>query len=128
MNWFTRQSGGDDEKFARQMIEHLALVEAPDAVWHSIEAAMEAPRAPTRPPVLLWPRWALASIILVALLSIGYWKLARPQWIETGADSAVTLRIGQIGTVEVGPRTRLRIVADRPDAHRDVRRQKGVVS
>jgi hypothetical protein len=119
MSWLVRQSGDDDAKFARQMLEHLALVEAPDAVWRSIEAAMDAPRiAPPRPRAPLWPRWALAAIATIALLAAGYWRLARQQWIETGADSGVTLRIGQIGTVEVGPHTRLRIIADRPEEHR----------
>jgi len=127
MSWLMRQSGGDDAKFARQMLEHLALVEAPDAVWRSIEAAMDAPRiASLRSRAPLWPRWALAAMVMIALVSVGYgvgywagyWKLARQQWIETGADSGVTLRIGQIGTVEVGPHTRLRIIADRPEEHR----------
>lgn len=103
-----------DDKFAAQMLAHLPLVKAPDTVWRSIEASLDVPilRAP------IWPRWAFAVACFVALVAGGYWEYARRQWIETSATSSVTLQIGQIGTVDVRPGTRLRIVADRPQEHR----------
>jgi anti-sigma factor RsiW len=39
-------------------------------------------------------------------------------WIETDSAARATIRIGEIGTVEVSPNTRLRIVTARADEHR----------
>jgi hypothetical protein len=39
-------------------------------------------------------------------------------WIETDWGARATIRVGEIGTVEVSPNTRLRIVTARPDEHR----------
>jgi hypothetical protein len=39
-------------------------------------------------------------------------------WIETDAGSRAALAIGKIGSVEVAPNSRLRVVATRPDEHR----------
>jgi hypothetical protein len=127
MSMFGRHNSADDTRFATEMLAHMPLAKAPDAVWQSIEqslAAMPVPvrisvRTPVRTPVrtTVWPRRAIAAAILLAFLGGACWKLARRQWIETGPAS-VTLQIGQIGTVDVSPGTRLRIVADRPGEHR----------
>ena len=39
-------------------------------------------------------------------------------WIETDSGARATISVGEIGTVEVSPNTRLRIVTARPNEHR----------
>ena len=46
-----------------------------------------------------------------------YWRLGN-SWIETDGASHRTIRIGEIGFVEVEPNTRLRVVTDGPNEHR----------
>ncbi|HEV3334360.1 MAG TPA: zf-HC2 domain-containing protein [Bryobacteraceae bacterium] len=129
------------------MAEHLPSVEAPAAIWSSLERAF--PGNPSRqvsaPP--RW-RWAFAAALMVVLAGSAYWRFVRApglqwevtrvdgapsvgtkairgaghigagEWIETDARSRATIQVGQIGSVEVAPNTRLRVVATRPDEHR----------
>jgi hypothetical protein len=96
---------------------HLPLVEPPDSVWASIEARLEPARSRPlrRRPFAL----AAAALFLIAAAPALYWfNLHRAHWIETGPSSRATLPIANIGTVDLAPNTRLRIVTDRPDQHR----------
>jgi hypothetical protein len=127
----------DDEKLVRDALDRLPVVEPPESIWRSIEASLDAP-----PRHVFWPRsrlaFALAAAALVAGIAL-YWRTAnRPQWevtvtndgrtsqesvragdwLQTDASSTAEVRVGTIGTVEVSPRTRLRIVTTRPDEHR----------
>ncbi|HUE23722.1 MAG TPA: FecR domain-containing protein [Bryobacteraceae bacterium] len=133
------------------MIEHLPPVAAPEAIWSSIEAALEAGEPRQTQPVPRW-RWALAAAVILALAGAAYWRIAQPsgtppgirwdvlrlagspsvaskairgagrigagEWIETDARSRATVKIGAIGSVEIAPRTRVRVVATRPGEHR----------
>jgi FecR protein/Putative zinc-finger len=114
-------------------MDNLPLVEAPQAIWSSLEAALqEKPR-----PAFRW-RWAVAAATVLVLAGATYWRVARPiapvwqitrldgstarigagEWIETDGRSHATIQVGTIGSVEVAPNTRLRIVATRADDHR----------
>lgn len=98
--------------------DHLPLVEAPDSVWEAIEAGIRAGRQREKRPAWQW-RVALAAVAIVVVTVGVYWiRARRAGWIETNSTARATLRIGNIGEVEVQPNTRLRIVADRPDQHR----------
>ena len=44
-------------------------------------------------------------------------RLSPGEWLETGSDTA-RVSVGQIGTLQLGPGTRLRLVSDTPGNHR----------
>jgi hypothetical protein len=128
------------------MVEHLPFLEAPDAIWAAIEVTLQA-KQPIRTAARGW-RVAIAAVVMVALAGAVTWGLAhwssgrwevrrlegtpavgeRPisgvgrigigEWIETDADSRATVTIGEIGSVEVAPNTRVRILAMRSNEHR----------
>jgi hypothetical protein len=93
-------------------------------------------------------RWAFAATAILALAGAAYFAVARyggtrwevvriggspvvnqkhisgegqiraGEWIETDSGSSATVKVGEIGSVEVGPDTRLRVVTARPGEHR----------
>jgi hypothetical protein len=106
----------DPIEFGRDALEHLPLAKAPDAIWPSIEAALERKRV-RRSRHWHWS-WAWAAVAAAVLFGVIYWRTERRGWIETDAHSRATLRVGSIGSVEVEPNTRLRVVTDRANEHR----------
>jgi hypothetical protein len=44
--------------------------------------------------------------------------IAEGQWLQTDASSRATINVGDIGTVQVDPNTRVRFVVERPNEHR----------
>ena len=119
-------------RFGMAMVEHLPPAEAPEAIWASIEVALEVSR-----PVRQW-RWAFAAALVLALAGVAYWRTAHPsgpqwevvrldgstavigpgEWIETDSGSRASVKVGEIGSVEVAPNTRVRVVTARPGEHR----------
>jgi anti-sigma factor RsiW len=129
------------------MIEHLPSVAAPAAVWAAIEAELQEPR-PTRMPATRSWRLVFAATVVVALAGAATWRLTHlpatrwevrrlqgspvvgaisiagvgqvgvGDWIETDSGSRVAVTIGEIGSVEIAPNTRVRVLATRPDEHR----------
>jgi FecR protein len=102
-----------------RMLDHLPKVNAPDAIWASIEAALDEHRPARRSMGRRW-QWAFASVAVLALLAVGYWTVRHRagEWIETDSKSRTTLKIGKIGTVEIEPGTRVRVVTEQPGEHR----------
>jgi hypothetical protein len=93
-------------------LENLPPVEAPAAIWTAIESALHQDRKTV-------PSWRLAFVLVILLLLAGtlYWHRTAG-WIETDSHSSATIKIGEIGSVEVAPNTRVRVVTERPDEHR----------
>ncbi|HWB82886.1 MAG TPA: FecR domain-containing protein [Bryobacteraceae bacterium] len=99
--------------------EHLPLVEAPESVWNAIEAAMREGRQHPARPVLRWRIISAAAAAIFFAAAGAYWFGIHPaQWVETGPSAHALLKIGNIGLVDLGPNTRLRVVTDRADQHR----------
>jgi hypothetical protein len=122
----------------------LPTVQAPDAIWSSIEAALREDRTPAVP----WWRWALAAAVGLVMAGGAYWQYVRPsgprwevvsldgspslgaktigksgriapgEWIETDARSRARIKVGEIGSVEIEPNSRVRVVTARPGDHR----------
>jgi hypothetical protein len=115
-------SGAEQEqiRIGTKLLESLPPVEPPEAIWISIEVALRETKDPAR---YRWPLvFAVAATVILSVA--GYLTVTRSgrmtpgKWIETDAASRITVPVGEIGSVEVQPNTRLRVVADRPQEHR----------
>lgn len=130
------------EQFAARMMRELTLVEAPAAIWTSIEEALSSEPGSVASAGRFetgWPRMvALAAIAIVALGGVVFWsnnriapydvlrvdgssamdRISIGEWIETGAASRARITIGEIGTVDIAPNTRMQLLAARPNEHR----------
>src|ERR1700722_987897 len=94
----------------QRILKYLPVVKAPDAIWAPIEAALDEPGTPKR-AVLRTRRWAFVALAVMVLVGLLYWRVAhRSQWIETDAHSRVTVKVGEIGCVELDPGSRLRVM------------------
>jgi len=104
-------------RLGKAALENLRVVEAPESIWLSIEAALDRPRVEAKSKVRVW-RWAMAAAAVVVLAASMWLAMkSRAEWIETGA-STVSIAIGNIGTVEVQPNTRVRVVTETMAEHR----------
>jgi hypothetical protein len=123
----------------------LPVVEAPEAIWHSILQSLNEDRPPAR-RAFHW--WQLAAALFVVIGAIGLWVFTRPQpaswevvrldgspavgsrqvkdagriavgeWLQTDATSRARIGIGDIGSVEVAPNSRVRLLAAKPNENR----------
>ena len=128
-------------------VQRLPLVEAPDTIWAPIEAAFRERRTPESSTVRRW-RFAVAAAVLLSVVGAASWCLTHQsgarwavvrldgspvvgethlrevgqigagEWIETDSGPRATITVGEIGSVEVTPNTRVRVVTARPDEHR----------
>jgi hypothetical protein len=124
----------------------MPLVQAPDSIWISIQREMAKPfdshsldqgkRFELRS--LAPGRWALAvaAVLLLALIPLLWLRTSRVEpWdvvrldargermqigelVETDAASRAMIKIGEIGTVELAPNTRLALQFAGPNQHR----------
>ena len=133
--------GNHDEQFAARMMRDLPLVEAPASIWTSIEDALASERSvqPDRHFASGWTgALARAAIVLLAIGGVVFWSINRAapydvvrldgssgvdrvsigEWIETGAGSSARIKIGDIGTVDIAPNTRMQLLTAQPNEHR----------
>jgi hypothetical protein len=131
-----------------ELLRELPLVKAPDSIWASIEAAVHAgerPRSAHQLRSYWWPALAVASLLIAFGLYWGFTRGGKPrwevvrlegapyvgssrigemslmaegQWLETDATSKAVIHVGSIGTVQVDPNSRVRLVAARTTEHR----------
>ena len=145
----------EEVRFGMAMVEHLPSVEAPEAIWASIEAAEAAFHERRSRQTSTAHRWrlAFAATVIVVFACAAYWRIAHRsgapedatrwevvrldgspavgakhirgagrigagEWIETDSGSRATIKVGAIGSVEVEPNTRVRVVTARQGEHR----------
>ena len=125
---------------------NLPLVKAPDSIWKSIEATLDAgikPKRVFRPsmwgmglaaaaalgvgvftwyalkaPKAAWDVMRLEGTPSVGSRLIEHGKIEVGEWLQTDASSRARIAVGDIGTVEVAPNTRVRMVVSRPGEQR----------
>ncbi|MCU1337132.1 MAG: hypothetical protein JWO19_2713 [Bryobacterales bacterium] len=138
-----------DEKPPSGRIEpgQLPLVKAPDAIWKSIVAALDATPELRRVDRFSFPVWQWAAASLVVIGGVSWfasrpakatWEVARleglpsigsqtlasdgaikvGEWLQTDASSRARITIGNIGVVDVEPNSRVRLVAASATEHR----------
>ncbi len=115
------RAGYDQVRLGMEAIGELPLVKAPEGIWLSIETSLAASLATDRPRRRWsWRAAAGVAAIVLAFCGVVFWRAAHPpaKWIETSAESRAFIRIGEIGSVEVGPNTRVQVVRDQPNEHR----------
>jgi hypothetical protein len=118
----------------------LPLVQAPEAIWRSIEAALDAKTEPRRRFSIPAWQWAAASVFAIGVVGAIFWYGTRPSqpawqvarlegspsvdvikvgdWLQTDGSSRARITVGSIGTVDVEPNTRVRLVAANLMEHR----------
>jgi ferric-dicitrate binding protein FerR (iron transport regulator) len=141
------QAECEQVRFGMAVLEHLPLVEAPEGVWASIEATFQESRSRKTPTVGRW-RVVFAATAVLALAGVAYWAVAHQsgmrwevvrlagsptvgakhirragqvgagEWIETDSASRAAVKVGEIGSVQVEPNTRLLVVKTRPGERR----------
>lgn len=129
-------------QLAAQLMSALPRVSAPAHVWASIESALDRTGTRQRRGAAWWswrPAYALAAMLLIfSAVAAGLWwgqprqtpwdvvrldganrdrRMSIGEWIETGTGTA-RVRIGEIGTVDVAPGSRLQLLSARADEHR----------
>jgi hypothetical protein len=116
------------------MLEQMPLATAPEELWRAIEASANLPANRTLP---MW-RYAAAAVVLV-IASATFWQYSRTptwevttldgstaqtqsvrsgRWIETGNGPRARIRVADIGSVDVEPHTRVRLVDTGSAGHR----------
>lgn len=131
-------------KYGMDALDPLVLVEPPEAIWTLIEAVLQQNRASVRPWRLAFAasailalggaaywtlthrqgvRWDVvriggAPIVNQKRIVSGESRIGAGEWIETDSGSSAKIQVGKIGSVEVEPNTRLRVITARPGEHR----------
>jgi hypothetical protein len=111
----------------------LPLRKPPEDLWARIQGEMDRPQRQS------WRQWGMAAALAASL--IGGWfymRASRPtwnvvrvvagretpgrvtegDWIETGANGTARIEVGSIGTVDVEPDSRVRVVVAKTNEHR----------
>jgi hypothetical protein len=118
-----------------ELLVQMPLVQPPEGLWEAINAAVEIPRARMAP---VW-RYAVVAALLIIAASGGLWRYAQTptwevttvngsaastgnvrtgRWIDTSNGSRARIKIADIGSVDVEPNTRVRLVDTGSAGHR----------
>src|SRR5712671_1428573 len=111
----------EEVKFGARLAAHLPLIESPDSLWSGIEIALDGndrtvfPRPRRRIPLLIQPRFVVAALVLVMLVTglAVYWLRHQPRGVQgterigPSWDVARLNGAPRIGSALVGDKTRL---------------------
>jgi len=148
------RTGVDQVRKVKAALQEIPLFEAPESLWTTIEASQHGIGKAQSATFPNWRYAVAALIVFVALL--GYWRHSRQlivrwevvaldglpiaggepivalesvptgEWIETDARSRARIRVGEIGSVELEPNTRVRLMASGVGGHRLALRSGGI--
>jgi len=130
------RSALDEIQFSARLVRQLSTVSAPPSVWNGIEAALSESRP--RFAATFAMRWALACLLVLAVVVSAYWwtretaprpwevahamggarRMAAGEWVETDGSSKARIIVGALGTVDVGPETRVQLGRVRESEYR----------
>jgi anti-sigma factor RsiW len=128
----------EEIQFSAKLVRELSVVSAPPSVWDGIERAAVTSNATFGGRVLFFRpgitgaalRWAAVCATVLVVVVTGYWwtratasrpwevtqatngatrRMAAGEWIETSDASQARIIVGQLGTVDVAPQTRVRL-------------------
>ena len=115
----------EEIRFSASGIRHLEMISAPPSVWNGIEGSWSASSGGSAYRL----RWAYAFGAMLVVLVAVYWstrqatprpwevahlsdgnprRMAVGEWVETSGSRARII-VGQLGTVDVAPDTRVRL-------------------
>ena len=120
----------EEIRFSASVIRQLEMVSAPPSVWNGVEASLSALSASSGAGAYRW-LWAYAfgAMLVAGVMITAYWstreatpkpwevahmkdggtrRMAAGEWVET-AGSRARIIVGQLGTVDVAPDTRVRL-------------------
>ena len=123
------RSAHEDIRFSTALVRQLSTVTAPPSVWTGIDAALSQPRRDGWLVPGVAVRWAFACVVLLAAASVMWslrngasapwevaWtgssetrRMAAGEWVETDDGSNARIVVGDIGTVDVAPGSRVRL-------------------
>ena len=126
----------DEIQFSARLVRELSTVSAPASVWNGIDAALSEPHRGFASQFAL--RWAFVCVLVLGVGISAYWwtreeaprpwevthamggprRMASGEWIETGGGSKALITVGQLGTVDVAPDTRVQLGQVRDSAYR----------
>ena len=126
----------DEIQFSARVVRELSVVNTPPSVWNGIDAALSESRP--RVAATFAVRWALACVLILATGVSAYWwtretaprpwevahamggarRMAAGEWVETDASSKARIIVGPLGTVDVGPGTRVQLGQVRDSEYR----------
>ena len=117
----------EEIQFSATLVRQLSTVSAPASVWNAIEdARVQAHRRFAMP---LAPRWAFACLLILVAAGSAYWwsrdtgsgawevahategarRMDAGEWVDTGDGSKARIIVGEIGSVDVAPGTRVQL-------------------
>ncbi len=135
----------EDIQFSARLVRHLSTVSAPPSVWNGIDAVFAESRSDgsayggTRPTEIFRRRlqWAAAFVMVSIVVGAFWWiresgprpwevahtmggprRMAAGEWVETNAGSKARIIVGTLGTVDVGPGTRVQLGEVRDSEYR----------
>ena len=123
-------------RLSARLVRQLHLVNAPPTVWNGIAGALSEKRP--MDARRSWA-WAVASVAVLTAIGGGYWwtqqngsrswqvvsagdgstrRMAAGDWVETTGSSKARIYVADVGTVDLGPDTRVQLGNVNPSEHR----------
>ena len=129
----------EEIRFSASLVRQLSAVSPPPSVWTGIEAGLANPARRGWLVPMMTLRLAAACAVVLAIAGAGYWwtrpltpqpwevahtttgetrRMAAGEWVETPEGSNARIIVGDIGTVDVAPGSRVQLGEIGPSEYR----------